>query len=495
MSSSSTPPRRRRQALAHLIVAAALLLSACGGSDNASASGRATDSAQSAVGDGGSENGQSNSNGEPESPDGSSASAQPDAGRGGAVSPPDTVPRTAADSMRRGLFPRVATPDTIRGLYVNRWAAIGNRMWQLADLARRTEVNALVIDVKDDRGLMLYRSEVPLAREIGADTVQPMSDRRLAALMDTLRRHNIYPIARIVVVKDPLLAEHREEWAIRRRDDTTRAWLDRSGKPWLDPHQPGVWTYAIDIAREAVRLGFAEVQLDYVRFPDERRMAAETTYPLSAGRRRAQVIREMLGGTRDSLRSLGVPITADVFGLTGTDTTDMGIGQHWESFIDQVDVVLPMMYPSHYAPGTYGLSNPNANPYATIDRGLKDMIARTRGIQGAARVIPWYQDFTLGSPRYGAEQVRAQIQAGYDNGFPDWILWNPGSRYTASALRPVGGTSAARSSAEGDTSGVGTAPDAADSLTTPPDSTAAGQEPGAQPPPNDTSDHRSRPSR
>src|SRR5690606_1644966 len=133
------------------------------------------------------------------------------------------------------------TPDTVRGLYVNRWAAIGNRMWQLADIAKRTEVNALVIDVKDDRGLMLYRSDVPLAAEIGADTLQPMSDRRLAALLDTLRRHDIYPIARIVVVKDPLLAEHRDEWAIRRRSDPSRAWLDRSGKPWLDPHQIGVW--------------------------------------------------------------------------------------------------------------------------------------------------------------------------------------------------------------------------------------------------------------
>ena len=112
----------------------------------------------------------------------------------------------------------------------------------------------------------------------------------------------------------------------------------------------------------------------------------------------------------------------------------MGIGQRWESFIDRVDVVLPMMYPSHYAPGTYGIANPNANPYATIDQGLKDILARTQGIEGAARVIPWYQDFTLGSPRYGPEQVRAQIRAGYDNEFPDWILWNPGSRYTEGAL-------------------------------------------------------------
>ncbi len=352
-----------------------------------------------------------------------------------AASPPaDTVVLTQADSMRRGLHPRMAQPDTVRGLYVNRWAAIGNRMWQLVDLARRTEVNALVIDVKDDRGLMLYRSEVPLVREIGADTLQPMSDRRMAALLDSLRRHEIYPIARIVVVKDPLLAAARPDWAIRRRDDTSHPWLDRQGKAWLDPHQTPVWTYAMEIAREAVRLGFAEIQLDYVRFPDERRMAAETTYPLANGRLRAQVVREQLGMVRDSLRTLGVPFTIDVFGLTATDTTDMGIGQKWELFIDQADAVLPMMYPSHYAPGTYGIGNPNANPYNTIDRGLKDIKRRTAGIANAARIVPWYQDFTLGAPRYGTTQVRAQIRAGNDNGYPDWILWNPGSRYTEGAL-------------------------------------------------------------
>ena len=384
----------------------------------------------------------------------------------------DTVPRTPADSMRRGIRARQAVPDTIRGLYVNRWAAIGSRMWQLTDIARRTEVNALVIDVKDDRGLMLYRSEVPLVREMGADTVQPMSDRRLAAMFDSLHKYNVHPIARIVVVKDPILAEHLDEWAIRRRDDPSVAWLDRSGKPWLDPHQHGVWQYAIDIAREAVRLGFAEIQLDYVRFPDERRMAVETTFPLAGGRNRAQVIREMLGMMRDSLAGLGVPITADVFGLTGTDVTDMGIGQRWESFIDQVDVVLPMMYPSHYAPGTYGFGNPNANPYGVIDQGLKDIVRRSEGIEGAAHVVPWYQDFTLGAPRYGAEEVRAQIRAGYDNGFPDWILWNPGSRYNEGALEPLYSRARAAAAADSARAAADSVRAAADSIPALPDSAA-----------------------
>jgi hypothetical protein len=309
-------------------------------------------------------------------------------------------------------------------------------MWDLIGVAKRTEVNALVIDVKDDRGYVLYRSRVPLAREIGADTVAPMRADRMRAVLDTMRAHGIYPIARIVVVKDPLLASKRSEWSIKRASNG-QPWLDKNGKPWLDPHHRGPWQYAVDLACEAIDIGFSEVQYDYVRFPDEKRLVAEATFPLAGGRDRASVIRDQLRFVRGSLKPYGVPVTADVFGLTTSDTTDMGIGQLWEKFIDAVDAVLPMTYPSHYSPGNYGLQRPNAAPYKVIDRALRDAKRRSAGIANAARIVPWYQDFTLGAPRYGAEHVRAQIQAGYDNGIYDWLLWNPSSRYTIAALRPA----------------------------------------------------------
>ena len=351
---------------------------------------------------------------------------------------------TAPPATRRNAPPNlgarppaalVPTPDTLRGLYVNRWAAIGTSMWRLIAVAKETEINALVIDVKDDRGLMLYRTDVALARAVGADTTNPMSHGRLRAVLDTMRAHDIYPIARIVVAKDPLLARARPEWAIRRRDDSTKVWLDRDSTPWLDPTHPEIWKYAADISAEAVRLGFSELQFDYVRFPDEDRVIREGLYAKAGGRVRAQVIRDQLGDLRARLKPVGVPMAIDVFGLTATDSTDMGIGQRWEMFIDRADVVLPMIYPSHFARGTYGLSNPNAHPYTTIGRALEDAKRRTEGIAGAAKIIPWYQDFTMGAPRYGAEQVRAQIQSGYDSGFHSWILWNPASRYTLEALR------------------------------------------------------------
>jgi hypothetical protein len=356
------------------------------------------------------------------------------------------VAATATDSVRpvaaagdsapaKPLAP-MPRPEVVRGLYVNRWAAIGQKMWELIDVAKKTEVNALTIDVKDDRGFLLYKSSVPLARAIGADTNRPMSPKRLRAVLDTMRAHGIFPIARIVVAKDPLLAEVKREWAVKRKSDGT-PWLDKNGKPWLDPHHREIWTYAGDLADEAIALGFSEVQLDYVRFPDEPRLIREADFPLAKGRIRAAVIREQLGYLHGRLKAKRVPMAIDVFGLTTTDSTDMGIGQKWEAFIDQADVVLPMTYPSHYAPGTYKLGSPNARPYAVIDHAMQDALRRSAGIANAAEIVPWYQDFTLGPPRYGAEHVRAQIQAGYDNGIRGWMLWNPGSRYTISALRPA----------------------------------------------------------
>jgi hypothetical protein len=348
--------------------------------------------------------------------------------------------RARADSMRKDSIERASIvhmprPEIVRGLYVNRWAALGRKMSQLIDLAKKTEVNALVIDVKDDRGFVLYKSRVPLAVEIGADTNSAMSHRKLRAILDTMTAHSIFPIARIVVAKDPLLASKKLDWAIKRRDNL-QPWLDKNGNPWLDPHHQEVWKYAADLAKEAYELGFSEVQFDYVRFPDEKRLVRESVYPLANGRLRAQVIREQLGYIRSYLKPTGMPVTIDVFGLTATDTTDMGIGQRWEMFIDQADVVLPMVYPSHFAPGTYKLGNPNAHPYSTIDHVMKDAKRRTANIANAAKIVPWYQDFTLGPPRYYAEHVRAQKKAGYDNGFQSWILWNPGSRYNEAALDP-----------------------------------------------------------
>ncbi|MBI4410848.1 MAG: putative glycoside hydrolase [Gemmatimonadetes bacterium] len=333
---------------------------------------------------------------------------------------------------------RVPEPDAVRGLYLNAWAAGSSRkLAQLVALAERTEINAFVVDVKEG-GRVSYRSAVPLAREIGANSSAIPDVGRVLA---ELGRRGIYPIARIVVFKDPVLARARPDLAIRRADGSL--WHDHHGDLWVDPYNREVWDYNIALAREAVALGFAEVQWDYVRFPDvPASTQRDAVYPAARGRTRALAIREFLRYARQRLAELGVPVTADVFGLTVSAADDMGIGQKWELMVDAVDVLLPMVYPSHFARGSYGIGDPNARPYQTVQAAMAYALRRTRAVAGAARIRPWLQDFTLGPPRYGAAQVRAQIQAVYDAGIDEWVLWNPASRYSAAALAPAGGAAA-----------------------------------------------------
>ena len=329
----------------------------------------------------------------------------------------------------------VAKPAEVRGLYLNAWAAGSSRkLDKLVGIAQRTEINTFVIDVKEG-GEVSYRSSIPLVRQVRADRSYI---RDVRALLERLRSAGIYPIARIVAFKDRTLAEARPEWAIQRADGSQ--WLDDTGHPWVDSYNRRVWDYNIAIAREAIVLGFAEVQWDYVRFPDvPRSYLARARWPAAEGRSKEDAIREFLLYSRAQLAAYGVPVTADVFGLTVSASDDMGIGQLWSKLVDATDVLLPMVYPSHFARGSYGIARPNAFPYGTVKKAMEFARRRTPDSPGSATIRPWLQDFTLGPPRYGPAHVRAQIQAVYDAGLEEWVLWNPGSNYTVAALADSAG--------------------------------------------------------
>jgi len=334
----------------------------------------------------------------------------------------------------RARFPR---PEHVRGIYLNAWTAGSRgRRSRLLDMARRTEINSFVIDIKDASGFISHATQITLAREVGATGEIRVRD--LAGFLDQLEQAGIYPIARIVVAKDPVLTEGRPDLAIQ--DSAGGPWQDQNGVRWLNLHHPEVWEYHVELAREVARAGFPEIQWDYVRFPDApEALLSRAVYPEQNGRTKAQAVREFLGYSRKVLGAEGIQVTADVFGVTTSYRNDVGIGQVWESFIDQVDVALPMVYPSHYWAGSYGYQEPNAYPYEVVRRALRDATRRSATVGGAGATRPWLQDFTLGEPAYGSPEVRAQIQAAYDVGIQEWILWNPGSRYTEAALIPARG--------------------------------------------------------
>lgn len=340
--------------------------------------------------------------------------------------------------------PLGVAPAFVRAVYGNGWVFGSMRFYDLVRLADTTEVNSLVLDVKDDTGYLTYRSTVPTAIAIGANTRIRAPDAR--DRLATLNAKGIHPIARIVVAKDPLLAKMKPEWAIH--DDRGGLWHDRQGNAWVDAYSDSIWAYAADLAAKAVLMGFAEVQFDYVRFPDEpQTLLAHAVFPGRRGTEtQRQAVHRHIAYLKDRIKPLGVPFTIDIFGLTTSATTDMGIGQYWEDLVTEADVVLPMVYPSHYQRGAYGFARPNFEPYAVVKRALEYGIRRSAALPRAAKIRPFLQSFTLGRPRYTANEVREQIRAAEDLGIQDWVMWNARGVYPAGAFRPMTKSSAAGAS-------------------------------------------------
>ena len=361
---------------------------------------------------------------------------------------PAALTATPADEVKVLLRPveiryvqqeAVLLPATrsIKALYVNAWAFGSPKLWQLVRLADETEINAFVVDVKDDTGCLLYPSAVPTALQIGAGACARAKDAR--ARLDTLAAHGVYAIARLVVAKDPLLAVRKPQWSVKDKE-TGGQWHDRIHSAWVDAYNDSVWIYSAELAREAVSMGFREVQFDYVRFPDEprERMATAIFPARRAGQTQREAVREHVALLSDRLRPLGVPVTFDIFGLTASATGDLGIGQVWEDFVRVADVVLPMVYPSHYYRGAFGYAWPNGQPYRVVRSALVDALERSRPLPGSAEIRPFLQAFTLGRrlPRYTPFEIREQIRAAEDLGITSWVLWNPRSVYQRGALRP-----------------------------------------------------------
>jgi len=320
-------------------------------------------------------------------------------------------------------------PDHVKGLYLTAWTAGSSALREkVLGIADRTEINAVVIDVRD-MGQMYFKTGIPLADESKATMVAVP---RPKALFDSLEKHHVWPIARIACFRDDYVTKKHPEQAVQLKGG--KVWHDRAKHGWLDPYNKKNWDYLAATVDYALDMGFPEIQLDYVRFPSEGKSATQV-FPAKSeyakkGDRNEDVIAAFAKFISDRVHARKAVISADIFGIISSTKGDEGIGQQLEKVAEPFDVLSPMVYPSHFAKGEYGIKDPNRSPYEIIKKSLADYKKRIPKVE----IRPWLQDFSLMGVHYGDSEVRAQIKAVHDLGYQGYLLWSPKNRYTESAL-------------------------------------------------------------
>jgi hypothetical protein len=323
-------------------------------------------------------------------------------------------------------------PFNPKALYLS-FYGIGDRTLRESalKLIEETELNALVIDVKGDRGMIPYKSSIPLASEVGAQKIITVRD--MSGLMKSLKEKGIYTIARIVVFKDDLLASKMPDLAVRTQSG--QVWHDRENLAWLDPFKQEVWDYNINIAIEAAQYGFDEVQFDYVRFPDA--SALRFSMP-STEENRVKAISGFLKEAKERLMPYNVFVSADIFGYVFWNLNDTEIGQRLEDLVSHVDYLCPMLYPSGFQYGIPGYRIPVAHPQEIVYLTLKRAQERTR--LPSIRFRPWLQafrDYAFDRRYFRGKEIQDQINAAKDFGSQGWMLWNPQNNYFEDGLKKI----------------------------------------------------------
>ena len=329
--------------------------------------------------------------------------------------------------------------DGVKGVYASGHSAGGARLSYLTELINTTDLNAMVVDIKDDFGdlTLNLQSDNKIVKD---NTKSYIEDPQ--ALMKTFEKNKIYPIARVVVFKDTRLAEARPELTYLQSDGTV--WKNNRGEAFTNPFLKEVWEYNIDIAKQAAKLGFKEIQFDYVRFPEGFETRADHLayskgdYKESAideTQKRVESVTDFVKYAQKELQPFGVDISVDIFGYSATVSEAPGIGQNFSKISENVDVISSMIYPSHW--GSYfGIAKPDLEPYKLVKEYVKvenDVLGK---LKNPPQSRPWIQDFTasyLGAgnyQQYRGPQVEAQVKALAEGGINEFLLWNASNRYS-----------------------------------------------------------------
>lgn len=329
-------------------------------------------------------------------------------------------------------------PVKVKGIYVTNQIVGTDYMEDLINLADTTEINTMVLDVKDDHGKISYAMDNALAKEIGAVT-NTITD--MKGLVKELKDRDIYLIARIVAFKDPLLAEQRLSMAIKNSDGSI--YRDKNGDGWVNPYRKDVWDYLVDIASQAAEVGFDEVQFDYIRFSTGNGIAKADFGKAAASKSKIEIISEFTKYVYDKLHPLGIYVSADVYGAIISSPIDSElVGQDYVEMAKYLDYICPMIYPSHFAEGNYGIAYPDLEPYNIIKKVLNASKKKLDQIpvgEHCAIVRPWLQDFTASwiehHLEYGGREIREQINGVYSVDYEEWLLWNAGCKYSENGLK------------------------------------------------------------
>ena len=305
-----------------------------------------------------------------------------------------------------------------------------NKFERIIGIAVGSEINAIVINVKDDNGFITYNSNVDIVKSMNASTAIQIKD--INNVLKVLKEYDIYTIGRIVTFKDKHFAMAHPEHAIQLKTGGT--WLDpNSGKiPWVNPFDKYVWDYNIAIAKEAALIGFDEIQFDYVRFPDgAKKYNPITEFPGREGRDKDEAIGDFLKYAGEELKPYSVNIGADVFGLITRTWDDYpeDIGQNWLIIGENVDSICPMIYPSHYSKGWYNLDDPNAYPYLVVKGALEEAQEKNSAMEKPPVIRSWIQDFDWAGKKYGPKELRDQVIAAKELGLNEYMVWNPSNNY------------------------------------------------------------------
>ncbi len=354
---------------------------------------------------------------------------------------PDPTIETKVDEVPKEkpfVVTHIQTPEAVKALYMSGCVAgTPSIRTKLVALVKETELNSILIDIKDYSGNISFRAKGSEFSDVVSKTCFA-SD--MKEFIGSLHDAGIYVLGRVTVFQDPYLTQTRPDLAVKKRTDTSVVWKDFKGLSFTDPGARDVWDYHVKLAKESYAIGFDEINFDYIRFPSDGPMN-DIYFPWSDGRKKTDVMGEFFKYLHGELNPLGIVMSADLFGMTTTNSDDLNIGQKLEVALPYFDFIAPMVYPSHYPKGFIGLDNPAAHPYEVIKYSMGQGVKKVQAFDATVastsilKLRPWIQDFNLGAT-YTPDMVRAQIQATYDVGLTSWMLWNASNRYTREALLP-----------------------------------------------------------